>query len=121
MEIVENGVATDVDTKMRMNALLVHALYAAGILTGITTLVGVVLAYMRKGDASGTIYEGHFVYAIRTFWWCLVFSVIGFVLSFVGIGFVILLATGVFYIIRVVRAFILWSDRKPFKNPKAFI
>jgi uncharacterized membrane protein len=83
-------------------------------------VVGVVIAYLKRSDAAGTIYESHLTYAIRTFWIGLALGLAGAVLSFVAIGIPILIFAGVWYIIRVVRAFLAWNDQRPIDAPTRF-
>jgi uncharacterized membrane protein len=104
----------------RNYAVIVHACYAAALLVGVTSIVGVVIAYIKRPDVAGTIYESHLHYAIRTFWIGLAMGLAGFVLTFVIIGIFVLIFTGVWYIIRVVRAFLAWADQKPIDNPRRF-
>jgi uncharacterized membrane protein len=101
-------------------ALIVHGCYAAALLLGVTSIVGVVIAYMKAAEVAGTIYESHLAYAIRTFWIGLAMGLVGLVLSFLLIGLPILLFAGVWYIIRVVRALLAWNERKPIDNPSRF-
>jgi uncharacterized membrane protein len=101
-------------------ALVIHGLYAVGMFVGLTAIIGVVIAYLKRGDAAGTIYESHFTYAIRTFWIGLVIFFVGWLLSFILIGLPILAFGWVWTIIRVVRAFLSWNDRKPIDNPERF-
>jgi uncharacterized membrane protein len=106
--------------KMRTIVLVVNALYAASFLVGFTSLVAVVLAYMKRPEAAGTIWEGHLTYAIRTFWMALIMGLIGVVLLFVLIGLPILIFVGVWFVVRIVRAFLAWSEGKAIDNPKRF-
>ncbi len=108
------------DETARNYAVIVHACYAAALLVGITSIVGVVIAYLKRPDTAGTIYESHLDYAIRTFWIGLAMGVAGFILTFVFVGVFLLLFTAVWYIIRVVRAFLAWADQKPIADPKRF-
>jgi uncharacterized membrane protein len=101
-------------------AVIVHACYAAAMLVGVTSIVGVVVAYIKRADVAGTIYESHLEYAIRTFWIGLAMGVVGLILTFVLVGIVVLIFTGIWYIIRIVRAFLAWADQKPIDNPKRF-
>lgn len=101
-------------------ALIVHGCYAAALLLGFTSIIGVVVAYMKRGETAGTIYESHLAYAIRTFWIGLAMAAAGLILLLVFIGIFVLIFTGVWYIIRVVRAFLAWADGKPIANPKRF-
>ena len=104
----------------RNYAVIVHACYAAALIVGITSVVGVVIAYLKRPDVAGTVYESHMEYAIRTFWIGLAMAAAGLILLLVFIGIFVLIFTGVWYIIRVVRAFLAWADGKPIANPKRF-
>ncbi len=109
------------DETARNYAVIVHACMAAAMVTGgVTSIVGVVVAYLKRADAAGTIYDSHLHYAIRTFWIGLAMGVAGFILTFVFIGIFLLIFTGVWYIIRVVRAFLAWADQKPIDDPRRF-
>ena len=82
--------------------IVVYALYLAALLSaGTTAVVGVILAYVSKGAAPEWI-QSHYVFQIRTFWLSLLFTVIGFLLTVVGIGFVILAAVWVWMAVRCI-------------------
>lgn len=49
------------------NALVIYILYLAGLVIGITGIVGIVLAYINRGKAGGFV-ESHYTFLIRTFW-----------------------------------------------------
>ena len=74
------------------NATLIYILYLVSIIVGITSIVGVILAYLNKGKAAEWV-DTHYVYQIRTFWIGFLFSIIGVVLMFVFIGVFVLIAT----------------------------
>ena len=75
----------------------VHGLYAASLILGITSIIGVVIAYMKRNEAAGTIYASHLDYAIRTFWIGLAMGLAGFILSFLIIGVPVLMFTVVWF------------------------
>ena len=82
--------------------LVVYALYLAGLLTaGATAVVGVILAYVSKAAAPEWM-QSHYVFQIRTFWLSLLFTVIGGVLTPIGIGFVVLAAVGIWIAVRCI-------------------
>jgi uncharacterized membrane protein len=66
----------------------------------------------------GTWAESHLTWLIRTFWWSLLWNVLGGVVVlgtlFLGypIGWVIWVATAIWVIYRVVRGFLLFHDRR---------
>jgi uncharacterized membrane protein len=84
-----NAVAPQTD-RVRFFAIAVYALYLAALLNGVTAIIGVVLAYIMRGDARGTIYESHFANAIQVFWVAFLglvaLSVIALVLVIAGFG-----------------------------------
>ena len=67
--------------RLRTFTIVVYVLYllaAPSIFS--TMLIGVVVAYLKKSEAQGTIFESHFVNAIDVFWVALVVGVVAVVL-----------------------------------------
>ena len=110
---------------------LVYALHALSLLIGVTTaatiigafvfgvpsIIAVVINYVKRGEARGTFLDSHFRWQIRTFWYALLWCLIGGLLFITLVG--ILLAIGVFFaagvwaIYRVTRGWLALRDRKP--------
>ncbi len=107
-------------TKFKNLTIITHCLYAAGVFLGITAVVGVIIAYIKRGETAGSIYQSHMTYAIRTFWWGTLFGIIGLFTTFLIIGFPILIFGTVQYLVRVVRALLAIFDDKAIANPKSF-
>jgi uncharacterized membrane protein len=80
---------------------------------GITGLAGVIVNYVKLDEVQGTWIEPHFRWQIRTFWMGLLWSVIGFVTTFVIIGWFILLVTAIWIIYRVVKGALALNDGLP--------
>ena len=98
---------------LKQLTMVVYILQAASFLVGITGIVAVVINYVKRDDTRGTIYESHFTWQIRTFWWGLLWSVIGIATVWVlGLGFLVLAVNAIWMIYRVVRGFLAWNDRK---------
>ncbi|MBE9605338.1 hypothetical protein IAI18_10710 [Acetobacteraceae bacterium H6797] len=108
------------EESLRNLTLVIHLLYVAGLFTGIASIAGVVIAYFKRADAAGTIYASHFTYAIRTFWIGLILGFVGWLLTFILIGFVLLPLFWVWFVIRVVRVMLAWQERRPIEKPEAF-
>jgi uncharacterized membrane protein len=106
--------------KVRDAAFLVHICYAASFVVGFSSIVGVIIAYMKRADAVDTIYASHFTYAIRTFWIGAAMALVAFVLCFVLVGFLLLPLLGIWLVVRVVRPFLAWNDHKPIVKPTRF-
>ena len=112
----------DVPDRQRLKALkdittAVYALQAAGFIIGITFIAAVILNYIKLSDVVGTLYESHFRWQMRTFWWGLLWSVIGAVTVWILIGFLILGATAIWVIYRIVKGWLNLSEGKPMDVP----
>jgi uncharacterized membrane protein len=90
-----------------------YALYGASILVGITSIVAIIINYIKRDEVAGTWLESHFTWQIRTFWFSLLWAVIGVITSFILIGFAILFADLIWFIYRIVKGFLALNDNKP--------
>ncbi len=102
-------------------AIIIWGCYILGSFTGIMALVGVILAYVKRDDLAGTAFQSHATSAIRTFWTSLIIGLIGVVLMFVLIGFLVLLALGVWVLFRSIRGLVYAMDSKPIPNPTGWL
>lgn len=94
--------------------MAVYALQVLSVFVGITAIVGVIINYVKREDAAGTLYESHFDWQIRTFWWGLVWSVVGFILLFAfGLGLLVWFVAGIWALYRVIKGFIKLNDNQP--------
>ena len=92
---------------------IIYGLYAASIIVGVTYFVGIVLNYVKRDDVRGTWLESHFTWQIRTFWYSLLWFVIGFPLMLaLGLGFVVWVVAGIWYIYRIVKGWLRLSEGK---------
>jgi uncharacterized membrane protein len=94
-------------------AQLVYILQAVGFFIGLTWIVAIIVNYVRQDEARGTWVESHFRWQIRTFWFGLLWGVIGLITSFIVVGFVVLAVNYVWLIYRVVKGWLNFSERKP--------
>lgn len=92
---------------------VVYALYAASFFVGITCIVAIIINYVKKDDAAGTWLESHFRWQIRSFWFGLLWGVLGAITAIVAIGWAILCADGIWLIYRVVKGWLNLNDNKP--------
>ncbi|MEO5760365.1 MAG: DUF4870 domain-containing protein [Mesorhizobium sp.] len=101
------------------NALVIYVLYLAGLVIGVSGIVGLVLAYINRGKAGGFV-ESHYTFLIRTFWIGLLYALIAFVLVFVIIGFVLMFAVAVWFIARCILGLQALQRGEPVKNPESW-
>ncbi len=112
VEIID-VVDSETTKSMKTYSMIVYGLYTLGLfLGGLPTLIGLIMAYVKRKDFGGTIYSEHMNLLIRTFWFSLLFSLIGVITTWLYIGFVILFAVGVWYVYRLVRGFVRMHDGK---------
>jgi uncharacterized membrane protein len=84
-------------------------------------IVGVIVCYVKRDEARTTWVASHLTWLIRTFWWSLLWDMIGVAILFtlgliligIPIAFGIWLVTAVWVIYRVVRGYLLFKDSKP--------
>ena len=97
---------------------VISLLYLASFVTGLTAIVGVVLAYVWRGEARQAPWlESHYAYLIRTFWIGLIGTVAGVILTMILIGIFVLLGTAVLVIVRSVMSLLAAQKREPMPNP----
>lgn len=105
--------ANDEKTQSAKNAAtLVYALQAASFLVAFTYLAAVIVNYVKRSDVEGTWVSSHFRWQIRTFWFSLLWSIIGLIAIFLVIGYAILFANLVWIIYRIVKGWLYLSDEK---------
>ena len=94
--------------------MVVYVLQVLSVFVGITAIVGVIINYVKREDAAGTLYESHFDWQIRTFWWGLVWTVVGFILLFAfGLGLLVWFVAGIWALYRVIKGFLKLNDNQP--------
>jgi uncharacterized membrane protein len=116
-------------------AHLVYALHTVAIVVGIVgvatvigsfvgslpSIVAVILNYVKRGDARGTWIASHYRWQIRTFWFTLLWALIGWALIITVIGMVvgvpILIALTLWLIYRIGRGWLRLRDRQPMYAP----
>jgi uncharacterized membrane protein len=95
----------------------IYACYAIGFFIGVTWLVGVIIAYIKRDEAKGTWMESHFSWQIRTFWWSVLWCVVGSILFVTIIGIVIAwplwAVAWLWALYRVIKGWIKLNDAKP--------
>ncbi|OZI64322.1 DUF4870 family protein [Bordetella genomosp. 4] len=87
-----------------------YGLYALGFVTGgflgIATLAAVVLMYLKRTDAAGTMYAAHFDWLLRTFWWALLWLAISAIATLIFIGWLGVVATVVWVLYRLIKGWL---------------
>ena len=116
-------------------ALIVYALFAIAAISGVVSsglvtfaplvviagIVGVIIAYVKRGEAHGTWVASHFTWLIRTFWYsflwgvvgALVLLVLGIILIGIPIALLIWAVASIWVIYRVIRGYLVFKESRP--------
>lgn len=122
------------DVEDKTLPVAVYVLYLAGLLNGLTALVGLIVAYANK-DKAGPRMASHYVFQIRTFWTAIAWAFIGMVLCFWGsifaivlvgipfliLGWLILAALGTWCVLRCALGLIYLSRNEAYPRPRSWI
>ncbi len=110
---------------------MVYALHAFSAITGLTTaafivtafltgwpsIIAVIINYVKRSDVRGTFLDSHFSWQIRTFWWALLWFLLGglLIVTLIGavLGVPLMLVTGVWVVYRIARGWLALLSRKP--------
>ncbi|VVE56809.1 membrane protein [Pandoraea iniqua] len=111
---VVNAPTTEQERALRKLTHVLYALYALFWLTGgVTAIVAIIINYIKRDDTVGTLYASHFTWQIRTFWWSVLWGVLGVALAVVMVGFAILWVLGIWTLYRIVKGWLYLNDNKP--------
>lgn len=100
---------------------IISLLYLSSFALGVTVIVGVVLAYVWKGEPQGEWERSHYEYLIRTFWIGFLGSVVSIVLMVVLIGFLLITAVAVLVVVRCVLSLVNAQKQQPMPNPETWL
>ena len=101
-------------------ACAVYVIYGASYFTGISALIGVIIAYIKIGDADPML-RSHYRFQIRTFWIGLLYLAISIPLCMGLIGFPLLVWWFVWSLVRIIKGGLLLTEYKPIVNPTSWL
>ncbi len=96
----------------RTYVMAMYALLALGLLTFVMPVAGIILAYVKRGDMSDSVYNNHADYLIKTFWGGLAGFVLSKITAFISIGSVLLFLVSVWFAYRLAAGFVRLMDNK---------
>ena len=99
-----------------VTGMLSPAMIVTAFLTGWPSIIAVILNYVKRSEVRATWIDSHFSWQIRTFWYALLWVLIGIVLfvTVVGIPFAFALwfATGIWVLYRIIRGWLALNAEK---------
>jgi uncharacterized membrane protein len=102
-------------------ALVSSGFPAVAPLMGLLGIAGVIVCYVKRDAARGTWVASHLRWLIRTFWYSLLWGmiggvvlvVLGLVLIGIPIAFLIWAVASLWVLYRVIRGYLLFNNSKP--------
>jgi len=92
-----------------LSGVLSPAFIVTAFFVGWPSLLAVVLTYLKRDDVKGTYLESHLRWTLRTFWFALLWIMIGGILLVTIIGLplaiIIWVAAGLWILYRLIRGF----------------
>lgn len=106
--------ATPIDDT-RTFVIIVYGLYLAALLcVGLSGIVGVGLAYVKRDETRGTIWHSHLENAIRIFWVWFGLSVIGVLTVWLVIGLFILIGAYIYFAYHTIKGLVRAVDSQAY-------
>lgn len=103
--------------------LVTHVFPPLAPLGGIVGIVAIILAHVKRGEAAGTWLASHYRWLIRTFWFSVLWGVVGAIIAIILlwyaglIGLLIALgiwfATAIWVLYRLIRGYVLFNNSQP--------
>jgi uncharacterized membrane protein len=101
-------------------AMMVYVLYFVSYFTGLTGLIGVIIAHVQR-DTADPLLQSHYRFQIRTFWIGVLSFVVGLVLCLVLIGYAVLLWWFVWSLVRNIKGILALNEGRPIANPTSWM
>jgi uncharacterized membrane protein len=102
------------------SANFIYILYLVSLIVGVTSIVGVIMAYVNRGDAPEWI-QTHHRFQIRTFWIALLYASIGLITVILVIGIFVWVFTFIWWIVRCVKGMQRISRGLPYENAATWL
>lgn len=93
--------------------LITYILYLVGCFVGLTGIIAVIMNYIKREEMAGTWLESHVNWQISTFWWGLLGYIVGYILTFVLVGFLVLLGVFIWQLYRFIKGIIALNENRP--------
>jgi len=106
-----------VNTDNRGFALVTYGLFAGGQIFWPAAIVGVIIAYIKRGDAGGTVYASHYPWLIHAFWVSFFIGLLGLILTITYIGAVIgvplIIGAWIYSLYKIIKGGLRVLEGKP--------
>ena len=101
-------------------ANIIYILYLLSLVLGVTSIVGLVMAYVNRPDAPEWV-QTHYRYQVRTFWIAVLYAVISALTMIIVIGFFFACFTFIWWIVRSAKGLKLLGEGVAHENPATWL
>ena len=101
-------------------AKVVYILYLVSLIVGLTSIVGLIMAYVNRDDAPEWV-RSHYRFQIRTFWIGLLYGALSLLTMILIVGIFFGLFTFVWWIIRCAKGLKQLGRGEPYENPATWL
>jgi len=113
MNMDSTPAADEKTASLKTLTTVIYALYALALFAGVSAIVAIVLNYIKREEVQGTWLESHFKWQISTFWWSVVWCVVGGLTFIILIGWVVWGVAFVWFVYRIAKGWLNLNDNKP--------
>ncbi len=103
---------------------IISLLYLGSFLAGITAIIGIILAYVWRGEDHPGWEDSHYRYHIRTFWIGMVYTVlaiIGSIFTLFLLAWAFFGAVALWFVVRGVKSLLAAQKREPLPNVETWL
>lgn len=101
---------------LRLITNVAYGLFALGLVTagffGIASVAAMVLMYVKRADAAGTVYAAHFDWLSKTFWWGILWFGLSGLATYIYIGWIGVAVTAVWVIYRLIKGWLNLLEKR---------
>ncbi len=92
---------------------VVYVLQALSFFLGVTSIVAIIINYVKRPEVSSTWLASHFRWQMRTFWFGLLWMVVGALTLILAVGYLVITVNAIWIIYRIVKGWLYLHDGKP--------
>lgn len=98
---------------LKLYTQVTYLVWVISFFTAVPIFIAAILDYIKKDDARGTWLESHYRWQIRTFWFAILWYIVGGITIPILIGFGILALTHLWMLYRSVKGWLRLNEGRP--------
>ncbi len=97
---------------------IISLLYILSFATGITGIIGIIMAHVWGGEPEAEWQRSHYSYLMRTFWYAFIASLVAGILTVVLIGLLLFPLIAIWFAVRSVLSLVKAQRQEPMPDPE---